>query len=164
MVEAQIGRPPRAPWRVHTRCGFGWPTTIVTPSRLEDGTPFPTLYWLTCPHLIEVTSAAESAGAIAEWESRLSSEAELREGLDQATAIYAHRRRRESGGEDVCAGTGIAGTSDPARLKCLHAHVAAFVAGVPDPVGEALVSAGSRECMDGRCSALAGRSYAGETP
>jgi hypothetical protein len=31
------------------RCHLGLPVVIQVPPRLDDGTPFPTLYWLTCP-------------------------------------------------------------------------------------------------------------------
>ena len=48
-VEAQIGRPLRAASRVVARCHLGLPVVVAVPPILEDGTPFPTRYWLTCP-------------------------------------------------------------------------------------------------------------------
>ena len=50
---------------------YGFPTVIASPSRLDDGTPFPTTYWLTCPYLADAASAAESAGRLAEWDARV---------------------------------------------------------------------------------------------
>ncbi|HEX9761700.1 MAG TPA: DUF501 domain-containing protein, partial [Acidimicrobiia bacterium] len=49
VVEIQIGRPVRAPARVVSRCHLGLPVVIQVPPHLDDGTPFPTLFWLTCP-------------------------------------------------------------------------------------------------------------------
>ena len=49
VIEAQIGRAPRAPSQVVARCHLALPVVIEVPPLLDDGTPFPTLYWLTCP-------------------------------------------------------------------------------------------------------------------
>lgn len=154
VVARQIGRPPREPWRVAFECSHGWPVVIATPSRLVDSTPFPTLYWLTCPHLVEAVGDLESAGGVVAWEARMAADPEMGDALARAHEAYASDRATESGGEDACAGTGIAGTADPARLKCLHAHVAAYLAGVADPVGEALLAEVAPECGTDRCHEL----------
>ncbi|MGZ6792957.1 MAG: DUF501 domain-containing protein, partial [Mycobacteriales bacterium] len=49
IVARQLGRPPRALVGVAHRCPCGQPDVVETSPRLEDGTPFPTLYYLTCP-------------------------------------------------------------------------------------------------------------------
>ena len=49
VVAAQIGRTPRSVVEVAGRCHLGLPAVTVVPPLLDDGTPFPTLYWLTCP-------------------------------------------------------------------------------------------------------------------
>lgn len=154
LVAAQIGRPPREPWRVAVRCSFGAPQVIATPSRLDDGAPFPTTYWLTCPFLLERVAAAESAGGAREWAERLAADAGLAGAASRADAAYRAARASESGGEDACAGTGIAGMRDPLAVKCLHAHVAAALAGIADPVGEGVLGDTGRECDDDRCATL----------
>ena len=158
VVAAQIGRRPRGRWWVEVRCGFGYPQVVGTPPRLGDGTPFPTLYWLSCPWLTEQVNEAESGGAVARWAERLAAEPALAERLLDADAAY--RRRRASlllVGDDPCGDVGIAGQRDPAATKCLHAHVAAALAGIDDPVGAELVESLGHECPDGRCADLPSR-------
>ena len=49
IVEVQIDRTLRSDVIVSSRCHFNFPTAIKVPPNLNDGTPFPTTYWLTCP-------------------------------------------------------------------------------------------------------------------
>ncbi len=155
VVEAQLGREPRGRWWVEVRCGFGFPQVLGTPPALGDGGPFPTLYWLTCPWLAGDVSAAESAGGVSSWAARLAAEPELAERMRAADAVYRDRRAEAAlPHPDPCAGVGIAGQRDPAATKCLHAHVAAALAGIADPVGRGLLDALGRECPDGRCAGL----------
>jgi hypothetical protein len=155
LVATQTGRPPRTPWRVAARCRFERPTVIASPSRLDDGTPFPTLFWLTCPHLAEKVAALESAGEAARWARRATEDPQLAAELRAADAAVREARAAESGGEDACASVGLAGQRDPLGVKCLHAHVAAALAGIADPVGAGVLSATPRECSDDRCARLA---------
>ena len=55
-VTRQLGRLPRGARAVLHRCPCGLPDVIDTAPRLPDGTPFPTLYYLTC-----VRACAESS-------------------------------------------------------------------------------------------------------
>jgi hypothetical protein len=48
-IEAQLGRPPRSIHAIGHRCPCGNPDVVTTEPRLDDGTPFPTTYYLTCP-------------------------------------------------------------------------------------------------------------------
>lgn len=158
LVARQLGREPRRPFRVAVRCRFGRPQVIATPSRLEDGTPFPTLYWLTCPWLIDGVSAQESAGGAALWAECLAAQPDLAKQAEWADLSYRHARARESGGQDACAEVGVGGQARPLATKCLHAHVAALLAGLRDPVGDGVLAelAGrgvGRECDDDRCAA-----------
>lgn len=155
----QIGRPPREPWRVAGRCAFGYPQVIASPSRLADGTPFPTTFWLTCPFLLREVGVSESEGGAAVWAARLERDAGLAERMLAADAAYREARTAESGGADACAGTGVAGQQRPFGVKCLHAHVAAWLAGIDDPIGEAEMAEVDRECPDARC-----RSFEGSRP
>jgi len=154
LVAAQMGREPREPWRVAARCRYGYPSVIASPSRLADGTPFPTFAWLTCPWLVAAVSVEESAGEIDAWSQRAAGDEALAEALRKADAILRERRAAEGGGEDDCAGTGLAGQKDPLGVKCLHAHVALALAGIRDPIGEAVLGKIGTACEDERCSAL----------
>ena len=49
IVSAQLGRPARDVVGIPARCACGAPTVVATAPRLSDGTPFPTLYYLTHP-------------------------------------------------------------------------------------------------------------------
>lgn len=154
LVAAQLGREPREPWRIVVRCPNGHPRVIASPSRLSDGTRFPTTFWLTCPMLIAAIGEAESAGGAALWAGRLARDRRLARRMALADAAYRHARAEESGGRDVCAGTGVAGMRDSALVKCLHAHVSAFLAGIGDPVGEAVAADLPDGCEDERCARL----------
>jgi hypothetical protein len=60
VVARQLGRPARALRAVAHRCPCGQPDVVQTSPRLEDGTPFPTLYYLTCPRAGAAASRLES--------------------------------------------------------------------------------------------------------
>ena len=47
-VARQLGRDPRAIVEVAARCPCTEPVVVTTEPRLPDGTPFPTVYYLTC--------------------------------------------------------------------------------------------------------------------
>ena len=159
LLAVQIGRPPRDPWRVGSRCSYGYPTAIVSPSRLEDGSPFPTLAWLSCPYLAERAGQAESAGEAQRWADRAAHDPALAARLARLDEAVRAARAAESGGADACAEVGLAGQRDPLGVKCLHAHLALALLGFDDPIGHALL--GDRaECDDARCTALKARAEA----
>ncbi len=155
LVARQLGRIPRDPWRVVVRCQWGRPSVIASPSRLADGTPFPTLYWLTCPWLVESVGALESEGVLGAWTARAASDPALAADLGATHAALRERRAGESGGVDVCAGIGVAGQRDASRVKCLHAHVALTLAGIEDPVGQETLELLGCACEDDACAAIA---------
>lgn len=155
-MAAQIGREPREPWRVAARCSRGFPSVIVSPGILEDGTPFPTHAWLTCPHLVEQLSAEESAGAAAGWAARALIDSDLAKRLDAADVALREARAEESGGTDPCQQVGLAGQRGALGVKCLHAHVALALIGIPDPIGEAELLKIDITCDDVRCNVLLG--------
>lgn len=156
VVTWQLGRPPRGRWRVAATCAFGRPTVIATAAALEDGQLFPTLFYLTCPYLAEVVSDAESAGAADAWHDLLVADAALAGRLRAADRAYRAARAAESGGTDPTPGVGIAGQRDALATKCLHAHAAAYLAGLDDPVGEGVLIGVRHACDDDRCGRAAG--------
>lgn len=159
-MAVQLGRPPRGRWRVAARCPAGAPLVIAVAPVLEDGSPFPTTFWLTCPRLVEAVHDLESAGEAACFAQRAADDpgyAALMRASDEA---YRAARASEGAGLDPCEGVGIAGQRDPLAVKCLHARLAASLAGIPDPIGVAvadeLVVLLTGECADPRCRAHVG--------
>jgi uncharacterized protein len=136
LVEAQIGRPLRGRWAVAARCHLGIPTVVENHPRLDDGTPFPTLFWLTCPLLVQRASRVEAAGRMTELTEKLGSDEGLHGRHASAVARYQERRdRHESIPESKeMPGGGVE------RVKCLHVHVAHELADPPNPVGAAVLA------------------------
>ncbi len=125
-VERQLGRPPRAVRRVAHRCPCGLPDVIETAPRLPDGTPFPTLYYLTCPRAVAAVSRLEAAGVMRQMQQRLADDPVLRRAYLAAHRDYLARRdeaARAAGVDPLPSGTPSAGGM-PDRVKCLHALVA----------------------------------------
>jgi hypothetical protein len=115
------------------RCPCGLPDVVQTQPRLEDGTPFPTLYYLTCPRLASAIGTLEADGLMREQTARLAQDPELRARYEAAAQDYVSRRDALEVLEDVPAQGGM-----PVRVKCLHvlvAHSLAVGAGV-NPFGD----------------------------
>jgi hypothetical protein len=145
VVERQLGRSPRAFRRVARRCPFGLPAVTEQAAYDPDGEPFPTTYYLTCPHLVATVSRLEAAGGVERWSARALSDPELEESLLRATEEQRRIRRRLARGVTGPDGgasleLGIGGTSRPERLKCLHAHVAFALARPGYLLGERMLS------------------------
>jgi hypothetical protein len=144
LVAAQLGRPPRGRWTVARRCHLGLPMVIENHPRLEDGTPFPTLYWLTCPLLVARAGALEASGHMARITADLDASTELETRLGAALARYRARRDAHEVIDDRGAPPG--GGRD--RVKCLHAHIAHELADPPNPIGaRALARTGWPDCV-----------------
>ncbi|MFN2479082.1 MAG: DUF501 domain-containing protein [Pseudonocardiaceae bacterium] len=132
-VAAQLGRPPRALRSVAHRCPCGLPSVVQTQPRLEDGTPFPTLYYLTCRRLVGLVARIEAAGVMQEMTERLATDPELAQAYLVAHESYlAERDAVQPLGTQVSAG------GMPDRVKCLHVHVAHALARGPgvNPFGD----------------------------
>jgi uncharacterized protein len=146
VVALQLGRPPRGLRGIAHRCPCGLPDVVETAPRLPDGTPFPTLYYLTCPRAITAVSRLEAAGVMRQMQRRLAGDAELRAAYHAAHRDYLARRAeaaRAMGVAPLPPGMQSAGGM-PDRVKCLHALVAHELA-VPgaNPLGrEAVAQAG----------------------
>jgi hypothetical protein len=132
-VALQLSREPRGAREVAHRCGCGLPDVVETSPRLEDGTPFPTLYYLTCPRLASLIGRLESSGLMREMTERLSSDPALQSRYDEAARDYVARRDAREVLESVPAQGGM-----PTRVKCLHVLVAHSLAVGPgvNPFGD----------------------------
>jgi uncharacterized protein len=118
-VARQLGREPRGVLQIAYRCPSGEPGVVKTVPKLPDGTPFPTLYYLTHPVLTAAASRLESTGMMREMAERLRREPELAAGYRRAHESYlAERDAIEPLGTTVSAG------GMPDRVKCLHVLIA----------------------------------------
>ena len=144
IVARQIGRTPRALESVAVRCVHGLPA--VTKQAPFDGEerPFPTAYYVVCPHLVRQIDRLESGGAIKRLEAELASNEALLEATRAASRRHAQIDDR---------GSAIAASGSADRLKCLHAHAAFELAAGDHPLGaEVLREAAPRWCADARCA------------
>jgi uncharacterized protein len=153
-IAAQLGRPPRGLLGVAHRCPCGLPDVATTAPRLPDGTPFPTLYYLTCPRAAAAVSALEADGLMRDMTGRLASSDTLRDRYEAAHQDYLTRRDEAAkavGADPLPPGTQSAGGM-PLRVKCLHALVAHELAvGDVNPFGREALDAIGPWWAAGRC-------------
>ena len=144
VVATQLGRPPRAFGCVVLRCPFGLPAVTEQRPYDESGEPFPTTYYLTCPHLVTAVSRLEAAGGVERWTAAANADPILAESRARADDEQRRIRRRLAGqarGRDGGASLelGVGGSGRTGSLKCLHAHVAFALACPGYELGERMV-------------------------
>ena len=127
-VARQIGREPRGMLEVAHRCPCGQPDVVVTAPRLDDGTPFPTVYYLTCPRACSAVGRLEGGGVMRAMEQRLSDDPELASAYARAHEGYLARRGAI---EEVPEIAGVSAGGMPDRVKCLHVLLAQALAEGP---------------------------------
>lgn len=129
-VASLVGHPLAGRFAVVVRTEDGRPVVIENEPHLRDGTPMPTLYWLVDRDLHDAVSRLESEGGVHRFEALVDAEE-----LQRAHDDYARRRSLATVRTDlVQADGGVGGTR--VGVKCLHAHLANYLAGNADPVGE----------------------------
>jgi len=139
-IEAQLGRPPRSIHEIGHRCPCGNPDVVATEPRLDDGTPFPTTYYLTCPRAASRIGTLEASGLMKEMQDRLAADRDLAEEYADAHEDYLEARAviAEEAGQSVPEIEGISAGGMPDRVKCLHVlagHALARGRGV-NPLGD----------------------------
>jgi uncharacterized protein len=147
VISAQLGRPARgAPAVVH-RCRWGLPTVVRVAPYLEDGTPFPTTFWLACPALRSRVGTLEAEQSMVGLNDRLESDPDF-----AAAYAAAHERyvafRDELGGP-MPGDPGAGGM--PGYIKCLHVHAAHHLATDDNVVGAWTVDAAAPVPCAGPC-------------
>jgi hypothetical protein len=159
-VKLQIGRAPKGDFKVVKLCKFGFPQVIKNPP-LVGNKPFPTTFWLTCPHLRREVSRLEEAGYIIRFEERLKRNERLRRRYFKAHS-FERMLRKPFIPPDLgfpvkkkLLSTGVGGIENPLGVKCLHLHLAGFLGGAYNPIGrEVLKLLPSPECRDNICGKL----------
>jgi uncharacterized protein len=119
-VRRQLGRPPRSIAAVAHRCPCGLPDVVETRPRLEDGTPFPTLYYLTCPRAVSAIGTLEASGLMRQMSERLEHDPDLAAAYRAAHERYVARRERLQHVPEIA---GVSAGGMPTRVKCLHVLV-----------------------------------------
>ena len=135
VVEELLGRPLAGRFAVVVRRRDGSPVVIENEPHLRDGTPMPTLFWLVDPDLHAAVSRLEASAGVHRFEDLVDPER-----LQRTHDDYAERRRRATVHASATnASGGVGGTR--VGVKCLHAHLANYLVGSDDPVGELVAEA-----------------------
>jgi uncharacterized protein len=139
-VGTQLGREPRGMVDVAHRCPCGLPDVVRTAPRLPDGTPFPTLYYLTCPRATAAVGRLESSGLMRSMTERLGADADLAAAYRLAHEGYVVARERLEAVPEIA---GVSAGGMPRRVKCLHVLVAHALAAGPgvNPLGDEALAA-----------------------
>ena len=158
-IEAQLGRPPRAIHGIGHRCPCGNPDVVTTEPRLEDGTPFPTTFYLTCPRAASLVGTLEASGLMREMSERLAEDAALAAGYQRAHEAYLEARQQiaRDAGQDVPEIAGVSAGGMPTRVKCLHVLAGQALAQGPgiNPLGDEVLDALGEFWAAGPCVTVA---------
>jgi uncharacterized protein len=149
-VAAQLGRTPRGTRFVAHRCPCGKPDVVETTPRLPDGTPFPTLFYLTCPRAVAECSRLESGGVMKEQNDRLAGDPDLAAAYAAAHRDYLARREAVGHVPEI---DGVSAGGMPTRVKCLHVHLGHRLAAGPgvNPIGDETLALVPEWWGDGPC-------------
>ena len=135
VLAEQLGRVPRGVVGIGARCVCGRPTVVVTAPRLEDGTPFPTTFYLTCPPAVRGVSTLESEGVMEGMNARLQQDQDLSQRYLAAHGAYIASRALLGSVPEI---EGVSAGGMPTRVKCLHALLGHALAAGPgvNPFGD----------------------------
>ncbi|RLY92226.1 DUF501 domain-containing protein [Kocuria tytonicola] len=141
VVGHQLGRTARDVVEIAARCTCGNPLVVATAPRLGNGTPFPTVFYLTHPVVTAAVSRLEAEGAMYAMTERVAEDAELARRYTAAHEDYLAQRRRigeVAGTGEVPEIDGISAGGMPTRVKCLHVLVGHSLASGPgvNPLGD----------------------------
>jgi len=175
MIFWQFGRPPRGVLAVQP-CPYDFPQVILNapflrpafPSGERAGDPIepmPTIFWLTCPFLVDEVAKLESAGGVKRYERLLENDEELFREYLAAHQTYREMRLSLLSPEELkyakgkglrsILESGIAGIMNPKRVKCLHAQLAHFLATGQNPIGRRVAQElATLACPDQQCASF----------
>jgi len=158
----QLGRSPQGVIEVAKRCDKGFPQVIINlPFRLPCS-PFPTVYWLTCPLLNREVAVLESKGLVKDFQESIARDDIFKDEMLKAQEAY--RNTRESMLDKVndlpanirkkLKNVGVGGVSDLLKVKCLHAHFAQYLATGLNPIGKKVGEIIGKVICDGECEVV----------
>jgi uncharacterized protein len=148
-VTRQLGRPARDILEIAARCVCGRPLVVKTNPRLSDGTPFPTLYYLTQPAVTAAVSTLEATGLMAQLQTQLHEDEGLKAQYLAAHESYLKEREAILEVEEI---KNFSAGGMPERVKCLHALVGHTLAKGPgvNPIGD--IALDNLEWSQTKCS------------
>lgn len=170
VIIKQIGREPRGVLGVAKRCVYGHPQIIVNRPIQTEGESlhlFPTLYWLTCPYLKKVISHLEGQGMVSTIQEKVNNDPELAAVLEQNHRAHAKKRtalvpddvlealaKNYPNEYQVLTESGVGGNRSLEGVKCLHTHLADFLADHENIIGSHVYDMleGKLNCDSGNCS------------
>lgn len=132
LAAKMIGRPLRGESAAAVRCGWGLPAVLRVRPRLDDGTPFPTTFWLSCPIACKQVGRLEAEGAMVGYNELVAADPDV-----AAAYADAHERYidfRDELGPAVPRDPSAGGM--PGRVKCLHSLYGHHLATRDNPIGE----------------------------
>jgi len=149
-LQAQLGRAARGVVEVAHRCSCGQPDVVKTAPRLDDGTPFPTVYYLTCPRAAGAIGTLEAGGVMRDMTEALAADDELAAQYAKAHENYLAVREEIAHVEEI---SGISAGGMPNRVKCLHVLVAHSLAEGPgvNPLGDQALAMLDDWGQNGKC-------------
>lgn len=135
VLREQLDRVPRGVVGIAARCVCGRPLVVKTAPRLEDGTPFPTTFYLTCPPIVKGCSVLEAEHIMETFNELLTNDEDIAAAYARAHRDYIARRDELGEVEEIA---GVSAGGMPTRVKCLHALVGHALATGPgvNPIGD----------------------------
>lgn len=135
VLREQLDRVPRGVVGIAARCVCGRPLVVKTAPRLEDGTPFPTTFYLTCPPIVKGCSVLEAEHIMESFNELLANDEDIAAAYARAHRDYIARRNELGEVEEIA---GVSAGGMPTRVKCLHALVGHALAAGPgvNPIGD----------------------------
>lgn len=138
-VSRQLGRPARDILDIAARCVCGRPLVVKTKPRLGNGTPFPTLYYLTQPAATAAVSTLEASGVMVRYQNLLAEDPAIAAAYQSAHESYLAERESVEVVDEIA---DFSAGGMPVRVKCLHALVGHSLAKGPgvNPIGDLALS------------------------
>lgn len=139
ILSKQLGRCLTVDCQIVVYCPQGFPAVTENKPWDKESRPFPTLFWLSCPLAVKKVSQLEASGLIKELEQKLKSNITLQAAFLHGVQAYQQRRQELLKDKNVnftFLKSGVGGSSNPLAIKCLHAHLAHYLATKNNPIGE----------------------------
>lgn len=170
IIALQLGREPRGVLGVSCVCPHGFPQVITNrpvSTDLAEVRVFPTLFWLTCPYLRKEVAQLEGQGWIGEFEERIQTDSRFKEQVREDHLSYAEMRlnlipdevqaRLKEDYPDryrVLSETGVGGVRNLEGVKCLHMHLADYLARGENVIGAEVARLLDKPlyCENGQCA------------
>ena len=148
-VEIQLDRKIRSNIDVVAKCHFNLPVVVDVPKNLDDGTPFPTMYWLTCPMYVKKVSTLESNGMVKDLDNQLVDNKKLNKLWRKRQKSYENERNKKykNLSNTISPIGGVGGTTK--SIKCLHSHLADELVSGENVIGKVVLeSVGGCNCIE----------------